>query len=96
MTRPEIADLLENAGERVCVRLYRRPDGTIILPEGAGPAPEGELSPLMAELLEDGFETLVMNWPEWPAQLLRVSAHHYNDLDEYRALAGVLSAKSGR
>ena len=39
---------------------------SIILPEGAGPAPEGELSPLMAELLEDGFETLVMNWPEWP------------------------------
>ena len=63
---------------------------SVILPDAAGPPPGGDLSPLMHELLDQGFATLVMNWPEWPRQLLRVSAHLYNTPDDYRALAEVL------
>lgn len=62
----------------------------IRLPDREGEDPGGELSPLMGDLIEAGFETLVMNWPSWPSQLLRVSAHHYNRLEEYEALADVL------
>jgi isopenicillin-N epimerase len=62
----------------------------VILSDAAGPPPGGDLSPLMHELHDQGFATLVMNWPEWPRQLLRVSAHLYNTLDDYLALAEVL------
>jgi isopenicillin-N epimerase len=62
----------------------------IRLPDRGGEHPGGELSPLMDDLIDAGFETLVMNWPSWPSQLLRVSAHHYNRLEEYEALAKVL------
>jgi isopenicillin-N epimerase len=62
----------------------------IQLPDGEGPDPGGELSPLMADLIDRDFATLVMNWPAWPRQLLRVSAHLYNTVDEYRALAEIL------
>ena len=62
----------------------------IQLPDGKGPDPGGDLSPLMADLIDRDFATLVMNWPAWPRQLLRVSAHLYNTVDEYRALAEVL------
>lgn len=63
----------------------------IPLPDAKGEHPGQELSPLMFGLLEAGFETLVMVWPEWPSQVLRVSAAHYNTLDEYQALAEVLT-----
>ncbi len=63
----------------------------IRLPDRGGEHPGGELSPLMDELIDAGFETLVMNWPSWPSQLLRVSAHHYNRLEEYEALANALA-----
>lgn len=63
----------------------------IVLPEAKGENPRQELSPLMFELLDAGFETLVMVWPEWPGQVLRVSAAPYNTLDEYSALAEVLT-----
>lgn len=53
--------------------------------------PISGLSPLTGRLLSEGFEALVMVWPEWPRQVLRLSAHRYNDLEEYRLLAGVLS-----
>lgn len=61
------------------------------LTDREGDDPGGLLSPLNIELLDAGFETLVMIWPQWPHQVLRVSAHHYNTLDEYRALATHLS-----
>jgi isopenicillin-N epimerase len=61
------------------------------LPDGTDEPPPGELSPLMDELMDLGFVTLVMNWPEWPAQLLRISAFLYNTVEEYRALAEALS-----
>jgi isopenicillin-N epimerase len=64
---------------------------SISLPDGEGPAPAGELSPLMDPLFDAGFATLVMNWPEWPRQLLRISAHLYNTPDDYLALAEALS-----
>ena len=64
---------------------------SVLLPDGDGPAPAGELSPLMDSLFDAGFAALVMNWPEWPRQLLRVSAHLYNTPDDYLALAEALS-----
>ncbi len=67
----------------------------IPLRDGDGVDPGGELSPLMFDLLEAGFETLVMIWPEWPHQLLRVSAASYNTIDEYEALADQLSVRVG-
>jgi isopenicillin-N epimerase len=72
------------------------PDGmigsmaSVLLPDGSGPSPGGELSPLMDQLFDAGFAALVMNWPQWPHQLLRVSAHLYNTPADYRALAGTL------
>jgi isopenicillin-N epimerase len=67
----------------------------IPLRDGEGDDPGGDLSPLMFELLADGFETTVMIWPKWPSQLLRVSAAAYNSLDEYQALADQLSDRVG-
>ena len=64
---------------------------SVLLPDGDGPRPAGQLSPVMDPLFDAGFATLVMNWPEWPRQLLRVSAHLYNTPDDYRALAEALS-----
>lgn len=63
---------------------------SVLLPDGVGPSPDGELSPLIDELFDAGFATLVMNWPEWPRQLLRISAHLYNTAEDYRALAQTL------
>jgi isopenicillin-N epimerase len=60
---------------------------SVILPDASGPDPGGELSPLMDELFNAGFSSLVMNWPKWPRQLLRISAHLYNTADDYSALA---------
>lgn len=58
--------------------------------------PASGMSPLTFELLEAGFEVPVMVWPTWPRHVLRVSAHLYNDLDEYAALAETLSGLVGR
>ena len=63
----------------------------IPLADLTGERATGLLSPLNLQLLDAGFETLVMIWPEWPGQLLRISAHHYNTLDEYADLALALS-----
>ena len=63
---------------------------SVPLPAFSGNRPMGMLSPLGTQLLDDGFETVVMFWPDWPDQLLRVSAHLYNTIDEFEALAGAL------
>ncbi len=63
---------------------------SVILPDLGGPPISG-MSPISGELLSLGFEVPVMVWPEWPRQVLRISAHHYNRLDEYGALADALS-----
>lgn len=65
------------------------------LPDFDGADPGGLLSPLNDELIDDGFETIVGFWPGWPYQVLRISAHHYNDLGEYQALAEHLSDRVG-
>ncbi|HEY6635293.1 MAG TPA: aminotransferase class V-fold PLP-dependent enzyme [Acidimicrobiia bacterium] len=52
---------------------------------------EGLLSPLTWRLLDAGFESVVSFWPASPAQVIRLSAHHYNTLAEYEALARWLS-----
>jgi isopenicillin-N epimerase len=63
---------------------------SVVLPDGAGLNPGGELSPLMDELMDQDFVTLVMNWPQWPRQLMRISAHLYNTSDDFRSLAEFL------
>jgi hypothetical protein len=45
---------------------------------------------MMEELFDAGFSTIVMNWPRWPHQLLRISAHLHNTADDYSALAAML------
>ncbi|MGA7096277.1 MAG: aminotransferase class V-fold PLP-dependent enzyme, partial [Acidimicrobiia bacterium] len=64
---------------------------SIVLPDAAGADPGGDLSPLMSTILDRGFEVLVMSWPRWPRQLLRISAHLYNEIEEYRELAAELA-----
>lgn len=54
------------------------------------PDPGGDLSPLMFDLLDQGFETLISIWPSWPSEILRLSAHLHNSPDDYAALANVL------
>ena len=53
------------------------------------------ISPLNQQLLDDGFETLVSFWPRWPDQVLRLSAHLYNTLDQYAALTWHLNGLVG-
>jgi isopenicillin-N epimerase len=67
----------------------------IRLSDRSGEDPGGLLSPLNQELLDAGFETLVMVWPEWPHQIIRISAHLYNELFEYRLIADTLSQMGG-
>jgi isopenicillin-N epimerase len=67
----------------------------IPLHDRSGEDPGGLLSPLNQELVDVGFETLVMVWPGWPKQVIRISAHLYNELDEYQALADTLKKMVG-
>ena len=62
----------------------------VVLPDATGPDPGGDLSPTMGDLFDAGFSTIVMNWPGWPSQLLRISAHLHNSIEDYRALAEAL------
>lgn len=62
----------------------------VALADAATPDPGGDLSPLMGVLDGSGFEVIVAHWPAWPRQLLRVSAHLYNDIEEYEALGQAL------
>ena len=63
---------------------------SVMLPDATGPDPGGELSPMMDDLFDAGFAAIVMNWPRWPRQLLRISAHLHNTAEDYSALAGRL------
>jgi isopenicillin-N epimerase len=67
----------------------------IPLPRGKGEVGRDLLAPLHGQLLAAGFETLVYPWPEWPEQVLRISAHLYNSLDEYADLAEAVSGLVG-
>ncbi|MCP3977402.1 MAG: aminotransferase class V-fold PLP-dependent enzyme [bacterium] len=49
--------------------------------------------PLQDRLLfEHGVEVPIVAWPRAPHRLVRISAHLYNDLDDYRALAAALQS----
>ena len=49
--------------------------------------------PLQDRLLfEHNVEVPITDWPHAPDRLLRISAHLYNDLDDYKALAAALAA----
>ena len=49
--------------------------------------------PLQDRLLfEHNVEVPITDWPQAPNRLLRISAHIYNDLDDFRALATALQA----
>jgi isopenicillin-N epimerase len=58
---------------------------SVPLPDATG-APMGDQSPLMGELSDQGFSVIVQIWPQWPRQLIRLSAHLYNTPDDYQAL----------
>ena len=60
---------------------------SVLLQNATGPDPGGELSPMMDDLFDAGFAAIVLNWPAWPHQLLRISAHLHNTVEDYRALA---------
>ena len=61
----------------------------VVLPDARGPDPGGDLSPMMDGLFDAGLSAIVMNWPSWPRQLLRISAHLHNTLEDYSALAEI-------
>ena len=63
---------------------------SVILPDATGAPVRGDQSALMDRLAEGGFSVIVAIWPEWPSQLIRLSAHLYNEVDDYVALAEVL------
>jgi isopenicillin-N epimerase len=65
------------------------------LGDDTGADPGGQLAPLNRALLDEGFETVVSIWPSWPHRVLRVSAQHYNHLEEYRLLAEKISELEG-
>lgn len=60
---------------------------SVTLPNAHGLPKRSDVSPLMDELSDDGFSVVVPIWPEWPGQLIRLSAHLYNTTDDYFALA---------
>lgn len=63
---------------------------SIPLPDARGVSRRSDVSPLMDELSEDGISAIVQIWPEWPRQLLRLSAHLYNTTHDYLRLAEAL------
>jgi isopenicillin-N epimerase len=60
---------------------------SVLVPDAVGAVSGSDQAPLMGELSEDGFSVIVQIWPEWPRQLIRLSAHLYNKLEDYQALA---------
>ena len=63
------------------------------LPDGDPDAPRTALytDPLQTALLDRyRIEVPIASWPRPPKRVVRVSAHVYNHLDQYRALAGAL------
>lgn len=53
-------------------------------------APTNAMSPMTFDLIEAGFEVPVLFWPGHPNQVARISAHLYNNISEYEALADTL------
>jgi isopenicillin-N epimerase len=66
---------------------------SVALPDTRDMPRRPDISPLMDLLSGDGFTVMVMLWPRWPRQLMRLSAHLYNNIDDYRALADRLRVR---
>jgi isopenicillin-N epimerase len=66
---------------------------SVVLPDTRDLPRRSDLSPLMDQLSGDGFSVMVMLWPGWPRQLMRLSAHLYNTTDDNVALADRLRAR---
>ncbi len=65
-----------------------------LAPAGGMPPPH-EVNALAGRLWNDHrIEVPINFWPEWPSRVLRISAQVYNRLDQYRLLAGALSAEA--
>jgi isopenicillin-N epimerase len=66
---------------------------SVALPDARGPGP---LPPFLLDPLQDWLfhahqiETIIFNWPRWPARVLRISAQRYNSLAQYERLAALL------
>jgi isopenicillin-N epimerase len=95
-------ELALSARDLICARLGQEPSAPddMVGSMASFPMPDLEepasgMSPLTFELLREGFEVPVVIWPEWPRHVLRISAHLYNELDEYEALAKTLSGLAG-
>jgi isopenicillin-N epimerase len=65
------------------------------LAPAVGMPPPHEVNELAGRLWNDHrIEVPINFWPEWPSRVLRISAQVYNRLDQYRLLAGALSAEA--
>jgi isopenicillin-N epimerase len=60
---------------------------SVVLPDTHELPRRSDVAPLMDQLSEDGFSVIVQVWPQWPHQVIRISAHLYNTPDDYIALA---------
>jgi isopenicillin-N epimerase len=70
----------------------------IMLPDSKGASKPGWpfAEPLYSALREKyGIEAMAIHFPVKPRQLVRVSAHVYNDVSDYHALANALRAELG-
>jgi isopenicillin-N epimerase len=64
------------------------------LPNGDSEAAWRVFDPLQDRLWQvHGIEVPVIAWPAAPRRLLRISAQHYNTLDDYRRLTAALAAE---
>jgi isopenicillin-N epimerase len=65
---------------------------SVVLPDTGDQPRRSDISPLMDQLSTDGFSVMFLLWPRWPRQLMRLSAHLYNNIDDFVALADRLRA----
>jgi isopenicillin-N epimerase len=86
-------------GEPACPESMLGGLAAVILPDAKG-VPAGPASPFAEPLYSSlkekhGIEAMAIHFPVKPKQLVRVSAHVYNDVSDYHALANALRAELG-
>jgi isopenicillin-N epimerase len=86
-------------GEPACPESMVGGLAAVTLPDAKEPTPKPGwpfAEPLYSALRErHGIEAMVIHFPAPPKQLIRVSAHVYNDVGDYQALARALQAELG-